>query len=202
MNLENTNLETSKTENRIDYQKYDARLEVSWKSEEEKEDNIDKRISRFEKETGDSNETKTKEEKIEKIKCKNEDLAGDVHPETGVPFEKKIVEVNGEKKEVVVPVFESKCDVKIPEEMYKEKDSVQFKLCNEALKQEIDNNPELRKQFSEDQLQQIADGETPDGYTWHHNEEPGKMQLVDTQTHAMTGHTGGRSIWGGGSDNR
>lgn len=45
-------------------------------------------------------------------------------------------------------------------------------------------------------------GDTPDGYTWHHDAEAGKMQLVDTETHQKTGHTGGRSIWGGGTESR
>ena len=40
------------------------------------------------------------------------------------------------------------------------------------------------------------------GYTWHHNQEEGVLQLVDKNVHEQTGHTGGRSIWGGGSDNR
>ena len=48
----------------------------------------------------------------------------------------------------------------------------------------------------------IEDGYTPDGYTWHHNEEKGKMQLVDTDIHSQTRHTGGRNIWGGGTENR
>ena len=48
----------------------------------------------------------------------------------------------------------------------------------------------------------IEDGETPDGYTWHHDAEAGKMQLVDFETHQKTGHTGGRYIWGGGTENR
>lgn len=42
-------------------------------------------------------------------------------------------------------------------------------------------------------------GETPDGYVWHHNEQPGEMQLVDENVHSRTGHTGGYSIWGQGN---
>lgn len=42
-------------------------------------------------------------------------------------------------------------------------------------------------------------GETPEGYTWHHHEEPGIIQLVDTEIHAQTGHTGGSELWGEGS---
>jgi hypothetical protein len=36
---------------------------------------------------------------------------------------------------------------------------------------------------------------TPRGYTWHHHQDPGLMQLVETWTHNKTGHTGGFSIW-------
>jgi RHS repeat-associated protein len=37
---------------------------------------------------------------------------------------------------------------------------------------------------------------TPTGYTWHHNQELGVMQLVERNVHAATGHTGGFAIWG------
>jgi RHS repeat-associated protein len=36
--------------------------------------------------------------------------------------------------------------------------------------------------------------ETPAGYTWHHHQDCGLMQLIETGAHAMTGHTGGFSI--------
>ncbi|WP_240689499.1 HNH endonuclease [Ammoniphilus sp. YIM 78166] len=51
-------------------------------------------------------------------------------------------------------------------------------------------------------MEQIALGETPDGYVWHHSEVPGKMELVDEETHAQSAHTDGRSLWGGGSSYR
>lgn len=63
-------------------------------------------------------------------------------------------------------------------------------------------NPQLKNKFTVEQLEDIELGDIPDGFTWHHNEEVGKMQLVDTVTHNKTGHTGGRNIWGGGSDAR
>ncbi|MFZ5553759.1 MAG: HNH endonuclease, partial [Bacteroidota bacterium] len=37
---------------------------------------------------------------------------------------------------------------------------------------------------------------TPKGYTWHHHQETGRMQLVDSEIHSQTGHTGGYSMWG------
>ena len=142
------------------------------------------------------------DQSIEYLPCRNESLAGDVHPITGVPFVKKIVENNGKHVEVVVPVFESKKDVILPEQLLKSTDKEQFDYCNKQLKNAIEETPQLCKQFDKEQIQQIREGDTPDGYVWHHNEETGKMQLVDFETHQRTGHTGGKSIWGGGSDYR
>ena len=64
----------------------------------------------------------------------------------------------------------------------------------------------MKEKFTPEQIEQIKDGvedgTAPDGYVWHHNEETGKMELVDADVHAKTGHTGGRAIWGGGTENR
>ncbi len=137
-----------------------------------------------------------------RIPCRNEELAGKKHPVTGVPFEKRTIIVDGEEKEVVVPVFDSVFDAHLPEDKIKATDREQIKECNKQLKEAVDNDPELRAKFTDEQLEQIANGDTPDGYTWHHDAETGKMQLVDSETHAKTGHTGGQNFWGGGSDNR
>jgi YD repeat-containing protein len=37
--------------------------------------------------------------------------------------------------------------------------------------------------------------DTPIGYTWHHHQDVGLMQLVHEDVHAMTPHTGGVAIW-------
>jgi hypothetical protein len=136
------------------------------------------------------------------IICRNESLEGDNHPITGVPFERKTIDFNGEKIEGVFPEFDDKFESWISDDLYNESDKKQFSECNAQLKEEVEDDPELAMQFTPEQLEQIQNGDTPDGYVWHHNEEPGKLQLVDSETHARTGHTGGRSIWGGGSDNR
>jgi RHS repeat-associated protein len=36
---------------------------------------------------------------------------------------------------------------------------------------------------------------TPEGYTWNHHQDYGKMQLIEKGVHKDTGHTGGFSIW-------
>jgi RHS repeat-associated protein len=35
----------------------------------------------------------------------------------------------------------------------------------------------------------------PEGYTWHHHQDAGRMQLVPSEIHKATGHTGGFSLW-------
>jgi hypothetical protein len=90
----------------------------------------------------------------------------------------------------------------LPEDMYTLKDKKQFDYCNEKLLEDINNDPELRKSFSNEQIEDIRFGDTPDGYTWHHNQEAGKMELVESDVHSTFTHRGGRSYWGGGGSNR
>ena len=142
-------------------------------------------------------------DEVRRIKTIRDDLSGQEHPETGVPYVEKIVETDeGEKVKGVFPVFESEFDAQLPDELLKASDKAQFSECNKQLKEAVSKDPEFAKKFSDEQLEQINNGDTPDGYTWHHNEEKGKMQLVDSKTHADTRHTGGKAIWGGGSEFR
>ena len=140
---------------------------------------------------------------VEKMSTRNERLGGERHPKTGVPFDTKIVgNSEGKLVEVTVPEFTSDFDAQLPKDLYKGTDRVQFKECNEQLKSSVENDVNLESKFSDEQLEQISDGETPDGYTWHHDAENGKLQLVDSEKHAQTAHTGGKIIWGGGNTNR
>lgn len=149
-------------------------------------------------EKADGNDGESKE-----IHTRNEDLEGKNHPVTGVPFDRKTVtDSEGNEVDGVFPVFDSEYDAQLPESLYKASDKEQFAECNKQLKEAVEKDPELAKKFTPEQLEQIKNGDTPDGYTWHHNEKTGKMQLVDSDTHAKTGHTGGKTIWGGGNENR
>ena len=153
--------------------------------------------------TTDVNSNETEEDSPRTIKTINDVLVGQNHPETGVPYlEKEVVTDTGEKVKGVFPQFDSKIDVQLPENMEQAPDRTQFAECNKQLAERVAKDPELRSQFTEDQLADIEDGYTPEGYTWHHNEEKGKMQLVDSDIHSQTRHTGGRNIWGGGTENR
>lgn len=138
------------------------------------------------------------EDGIYKLKTGNETLAGKVHPETGVKYEKQVVDLFGNKVEGVFPKFDSVFTAKLPMDKLMSSDSAQFKICNEQLKNEVMKNPTLQKSFSQRQLKQISEGDKPSGFTWHHNEKTGIMELVDTSKHANTDHIGGRALWGGG----
>jgi hypothetical protein len=140
---------------------------------------------------------------IRYVETINHKLDGDVHPSSGVPFERKIVEKpDGEKVDGVFPIFPHEYDVKLNESQYLDSDARQFRTAVHQLGKDIENNPDLGKKFKPEQLEQIKNGDTPDGYIWHHSEQPGILQLVDKNLHDKTGHTGGRFLWGGGSEHR
>ena len=137
------------------------------------------------------------------IKTINEDLAGKTYPGTDVVYKKQVFRIDGEKVEGVFPKFDSKFDTYLPRELRNASDTEQFKYCTEKLKQRIERDPEFAKQFTPRQLEQIESGAPRiSGLTWHHNERPGRMQLVNSSEHETCRHTGGRSVWGGGAECR
>ena len=138
----------------------------------------------------------------EYYKCINEKLAGKTHPVTGVPFVQRQVTVDDSLYSVVVPAFDSYYDVQLPDTMLESRDPTQFAYCNRLLKQAVAEDPQLRALFTEQQLEDIESVSTPQDFAWHHDAESGMMQLVDRDEHKQTGHTGGRAIWGGGSEKR
>ena len=147
-------------------------------------------------------------DKIPELKLKgitniNADLAGKTHPETGVPYVEKTVDTPEGKETLAFPEFDSSFDAKLPDDLLEGTDKQHFDECNKQLKNWCEENPEkAKKKFSDEQLEQIEAGKNPKGYTWHHHEDTGKMQLVDSSIHAKSAHTGGRAIWGGGSEHR
>ena len=137
-------------------------------------------------------------------KTDREDMEGQ-STEKGVFYKRKQVVINGITIEGVFPEFNSIYTVDLPEDKYKNKNYSE--ICNKSLKDAIEKDPELRKKFTDEQLQDIRDGRTPRGYSWHHNETPGKMELVKTDEHDRTkkggaAHTGGSVLWGPDSQNK
>jgi len=140
-----------------------------------------------------------------KVKCINERYKGVENPDTGIRYVEKTIIVNGVEMTVVVPEFPCVFDVEIPPEIWEKGDAAIFKYCTEKLKEYLDANPEAKANFTFEQLdiiEKICSGEIRNpripGFTWHHSEIPGKMQLVDFKTHFDTRHTGGDFLWCGG----
>lgn len=114
-----------------------------------------------------------------------------VHPITGVPYDS-----DG------FPIFDFKFQTHIDPSFYLKNDTAQFKEAARLLYEETKKDPVLASKFTEREIQMFGKGIKPKGYTWHHHQDEGKMQLVDEFIHSKTGHTGGRHIWGGGKEYR
>lgn len=136
---------------------------------------------------------------------RNGELAGEFHAETGISFEQKTVELpSGETLNAAFPVFDSKFTVVLVEELYESSDAQQFRIANDMLFQAIVDNPSLREEIglTYHDIDCLEMGRTPEEFVWHHSEDQGVLQLVNKELHQNTGHTGGREIWGGGTENR
>jgi hypothetical protein len=122
---------------------------------------------------------------------RNEHLAGQRHPVTGVPYNNS-----------GYPVFEPIAEITIPEELRgpEVSDARQFANASRQLREILEISPEIGAPFSPEQLEAINKGwpRIP-GLTWHHHEDGTTLQLVDRDAHARTGHSGGRETSGGRS---
>jgi hypothetical protein len=78
-----------------------------------------------------------------------------------------------------------------------------LRACNERLFRAIEKDSSLAKELglSRDAVDELLHSPPtpPAGYTWHHHQDVGRMQLVPLSEHALSiSHTGGMAIWGGG----
>lgn len=104
------------------------------------------------------------------------------------------------------PIFNSKFDTYVPDELLGNQDAgSHFKYANEKMRKllmssdGIDKELGLTKEQVEFFMKDPSLKSSPDGLTWHHHQDTGRMQLVETIEHeAFVPHTGGMSIWGGG----
>ena len=136
---------------------------------------------------------------------RNGELAGNRHSKAEeVPFVKKTIELPIGEVTGTFPVFDVGYQVSLPPSLYLQTDSVHFSYANVELHDALQSNSDLIHELGLDHqdIAQLELGNNPGGYTWHHHEEPGVLQLVDEDFHQHTGHTGGRELWGGGFENR
>ncbi|WP_143531440.1 HNH endonuclease, partial [Rodentibacter trehalosifermentans] len=113
----------------------------------------------------------------------NVKLAGKKHPVTGVPFDNKGFPIFDK-----FSAYETRLDIS---EFRNASYTKQMEMATEDLARAIDNGNISKNKFTPSQLEAIyrKDSKIP-GFTWHHNQETGKMQLVDYDIHKKTGHIG------------
>lgn len=115
-------------------------------------------------------------------------MAGKTHPVSGVKFDN-----NG------FPIFESKHDMYLDPSDYTKSRRTHFNRASKDLYNSIQKDSKLASQFTTEEINLFKAGKVPENYTWHHHQDTGRMQLVDSNLHSKTGHDGGFSIWGPGN---
>ena len=120
-----------------------------------------------------------------KLKLGLPGMAGKTHPKTKVRFDEK-----------GFPKFKVYYTIKLRRRHFHETREQHFNLANKELKKDIGSSVRIKAKFSRKQIKEIHQGNTPSGYTWHHHQDAGVLQLVDEEIHAKTSHIGGYSIWG------
>ncbi|WP_257457975.1 HNH endonuclease [Archangium lipolyticum] len=77
-----------------------------------------------------------------------------------------------------------------------------YKAANQKLFQSIREDPSLGRALglSPEAVDKLPTStKPPTGYSWHHHQDVGRMQLIMTKSHLLAApHTGGMAIWGGG----
>jgi hypothetical protein len=115
-------------------------------------------------------------------------MAGKTHPVSGVEFD-----ASG------FPKFKSEYNMNLDPADYLKSRGTHFDRASKSLYNEIQNNSELASKFTQKEIDIFKEGGVPKRFIWHHNQEPGLMQLIDRTVHKQTGHDGGFSIWGPGN---
>jgi len=114
-------------------------------------------------------------------------LAGQRHPKSGVVYDQR-----------GFPIFDefARYDTRFTSDEFRNASYTrQMSMATRDLRSQMDSNPQLRAQFTPEQRAEIRRGNSkiPD-LTWHHHQESGRMQLVDSSVHIRTGHIGGEAV--------
>ena len=112
--------------------------------------------------------------------------AGRKHPDSGVVFDHK-----------GFPIFDdiAKYDTRLDQKAFYATDRRgQMRMATRDLREQINSGKISRSQFLPEQLKAIQSGRSKiPGYTWHHHQDRGRMQLLLEDKHKV-GHIGGDAI--------
>lgn len=86
-------------------------------------------------------------------------------------------------------------DVRLPPDLWNASDDQQFRWLNNEL---FADGGTQAKSYPWNHNGDVATQTPPHGYTWHHHQQPGRMQLVPFGVHGAVQHSGGRQVWAKG----
>lgn len=96
------------------------------------------------------------------------------------------------------PVFDDVAafETRLPTSQFRAANYVQqMEFGSQELWRAIQSGQIPATRFTSVQLRQIETGSSKiDGYTWHHHQDLGRMQLVPEAIHRNTGHVGGQAM--------
>ncbi|MBS0271759.1 MAG: HNH endonuclease [Proteobacteria bacterium] len=120
--------------------------------------------------------------------AKNVKFAGQRHPVSGIVFDLK-----------GYPIFDdvAKFDTRISGDVsILKNERLHMRTATKNLRAEIIAGRIDKTQFTKYQLEDIMAGrDRISGFTWHHHQDIGRMQLILRKTHMNTGHVGGMEMW-------
>jgi hypothetical protein len=101
------------------------------------------------------------------------------------------------------PEFDAKFEMLLDDlHIGSKRPELHFKAANRELYNAIKKEPSLAVElgFDATDVEQILTlRAAPRGYTWHHHQDVGRMQLITSEENRLSlPHTGGMAIWGGG----
>ena len=94
------------------------------------------------------------------------------------------------------PKFKAIAEIQLERKYWKKDRDAHFYRASKLLYQKIQKSSRLAKKFSRRDIAEFKNGECPSKYTWHHHQDKGVLQLVDSDIHSKVRHNGGFSIWG------
>ena len=112
-------------------------------------------------------------------------MAGKIHPKTKVKFDEK-----------GFPKFKAHSTIKLNRRYWHETRERHFYIANKILFDETQRSARARNKYTRQQIHELANGITPNGFVWHHHQDAGVLQLVEEKIHSKTFHIGGYTIWG------
>jgi len=123
-----------------------------------------------------------------------------------IPYQ-QIDKHNIERDDQGHPIFPSRHDIRLPDELVKAPDREQFRDALRQLKNYLAENPAAWKEFTKPQqeaLRRAFEGKTKaskggriEDFSWHHHPtDEGVLQLVPRDIHKRIGHVGSTALTG------